>query len=133
MNENKLYPNREKTHCRRIFEHRAQQRQKSEYSNGKILTTNNSNRTHNLIVSNITIAVGSRLGGQKSRNLRQQYARSGQSRTAFPIRVLSSSAVNRHFLTTKSMFCSIRPLFSKFFQRIRAFTTKPKNSKPIWQ
>lgn len=39
---------------------------KSEYSNGKVLTTNNSNRMHNLIVSNITIAVGSRLGGNKA-------------------------------------------------------------------
>ena len=39
---------------------------KSEFLNGKILTTNNSNRTHNLIVSNITIAVGSRLGGNKA-------------------------------------------------------------------
>lgn len=39
---------------------------KSEYSNGKVLTTNNSNRMHNLIVSNITISVGSRLGGNKA-------------------------------------------------------------------
>ena len=39
---------------------------KSEYHSGKVLTTNNSNRTHNLIVSNITIAVGSRLGGNKA-------------------------------------------------------------------
>ena len=39
---------------------------KSEFSNGRILTTNNSNRMHNLIVSNITIAVGSRLGGNKA-------------------------------------------------------------------
>ncbi|MGI8639258.1 MAG: Uma2 family endonuclease [Pyrinomonadaceae bacterium] len=39
---------------------------KSEYQNGKVLATNNSNRTHNLIVSNITIAVGSRLSGNKA-------------------------------------------------------------------
>ncbi len=39
---------------------------KSEYANGRVLTTNNSNRMHNLIVSNITVAVGSRLGGNKA-------------------------------------------------------------------
>lgn len=39
---------------------------KSEFSNGRILPTSSSNRTHNLIVSNITIAVGSRLNGNKA-------------------------------------------------------------------
>ncbi len=38
----------------------------SEYVNGKVLTSNNSNRAHNLIVSNITISAGSRLGGNKA-------------------------------------------------------------------
>lgn len=37
---------------------------KHEFVDGKILSTADSNRTHSLIVTNITIAVGSRLRGQ---------------------------------------------------------------------
>lgn len=37
-----------------------------EFVNGKILTTSGSNRTHNVITTNITIAVGSRLKTSKS-------------------------------------------------------------------
>lgn len=39
---------------------------KHEYANGKILSTDSSNRVSNLISSNTVIAVGSRLQGQKS-------------------------------------------------------------------
>ena len=39
---------------------------KNEYSNGKILAVAGSNRAHSLIASNFTIAVGSRLHGQKN-------------------------------------------------------------------
>ena len=39
---------------------------KSEFFDGKILPTASSNRFNNLIATNITIAVGSRLQGQKS-------------------------------------------------------------------
>jgi Uma2 family endonuclease len=39
---------------------------KNEYSNGKILALSGANRTHSIIASNFTIAVGSRLHGQKN-------------------------------------------------------------------
>lgn len=66
MNEKNL-PQSEET--RTVEEYLSTERnsvRKSEFSNGKILPTGSSNRTHNLIVSNITIAVGSRLTGHKT-------------------------------------------------------------------
>ncbi len=41
------------------------ERGKSEYANGKIVPSGGSNRTHNLIGTNTTIAIGSRVQGQK--------------------------------------------------------------------
>ncbi|MEO8072111.1 MAG: Uma2 family endonuclease [Acidobacteriota bacterium] len=74
---------------------------KSEYSNGKVLTTNNSNRMHNLIVSNITIAVGSRLGGNKAEiyvsNMRVQV---NANRFSYPSVVIVSGEPN--FIDNKS-------------------------------
>lgn len=40
--------------------------EKYEFASGKILQTAGSNRTHNIIVTNLTIAVGSRLKGAKT-------------------------------------------------------------------
>ncbi len=74
---------------------------KSEYLNGKVLATNNSNRTHNLIVSNITIAVGSRLSGNKAEiyvsNMRVQV---NPERFSYPSVVIVSGEPS--FLDNKS-------------------------------
>ena len=43
-----------------------QNSEKYEFAGGKILQTAGTNRTHNLIVTNLTIAVGSRMKGGKS-------------------------------------------------------------------
>jgi len=74
---------------------------KSEYSNGKVLATNNSNRTHNLIVSNVTIAVGSRLSGNKAEiyvsNMRVQI---NASRFSYPSVIVVSGEPS--FIDNKS-------------------------------
>ncbi len=66
MNEKKLSQSEENYTVEEYLNMERNSVRKSEYSNGKILATSNSNRTHNLIVSNITIAVGSRLTGHKT-------------------------------------------------------------------
>ncbi len=66
MNETNITQSGKKSTVEEYLDNERNSGKKSEYLNGKILTTNNSNRTHNLIVSNITIAVGSRLGGNKA-------------------------------------------------------------------
>ncbi len=66
MNEKNLSQNEKDYTVEEYLNSEHNSAKKSEFLNGKVLTTNNSNRTHNLIVSNITIAVGSRLSGNKA-------------------------------------------------------------------
>ena len=68
---------------------------KNEFSNGKILALSGSNRTHSLLASNFTIAVGNRLQGQKTEvyvgNMRVQI---NANRFAFPDVVIVSGKPN---------------------------------------
>ncbi len=66
MNEKNLSQNEKSYTVDEYLTDERDSTEKSEFLDGKVLTTNNSNRTHNLIVSNITIAVGSRLSGHKT-------------------------------------------------------------------
>lgn len=66
MNEKNLRPNGETVF--NVEEYQKSERRsasKNEFFDGKILAATQSNRVNNLIATNITIAVGSRLQGQK--------------------------------------------------------------------
>ena len=101
MSENNLSQTNENSTVGEYLKIERNSGKKSEYADGKILKTNNSNRAHNLIVSNITIAVGSRLGGNKAEiyvsNMRVQI---NPSRFSYPSVTIVSGEPN--FIDNKS-------------------------------
>jgi len=65
MNDNNLTPTDKKYSIEEYQNMERRNGNKSEFFDGKILANSISNRTNNLIATNTTIAIGSRLQGQK--------------------------------------------------------------------